>query len=166
MSYIYTEIRSIESCDDQLSAMNHVLCPRYIILINTEMMTRDTWHPNDDVGMMCSYRDIASYHDSINQNYLHPVLKWTRCNFIICHYWVSTVRESLCFKMPIAREVVSRVRVLATTHILVGALLVVFGIADGVTETDYYPFDDTAWYFGIATGLWVSVHCRNSAFVR
>ena len=63
--------------------------------------------------------------------------------------------------MPIARVVVSRVRVLAIAHILVGALLVVFGTADGVTQTDHDVFEDNAWYIAIATGLWVSVPCRN-----
>ena len=68
--------------------------------------------------------------------------------------------------MAISKAVVSRVRVLAITHILVGALLVAFGIADAATPTYDRYFGANAWYFVIATGLWVSVHCRNSAFVR
>ena len=68
--------------------------------------------------------------------------------------------------MPISRAVVSRVRVLASTHILLGALLVVFGIADAVTWNIDYDAFHTFWPFVIATGLWVSALCRNSAFVR
>ena len=100
------------------------------------------------------------------QNHLYPVLNWTRSNFIICQYWVSTVWESLCFKMAISKAVVSRVRVLAITHILVGALLIIFGIANGVTQNFYDTFNSSFGFFGIGTGVWVSLHCRNSAFVR
>ena len=64
--------------------------------------------------------------------------------------------------MAISKAVVSRVRVLATTHILVGVLLVVFGIADAVTQDIYdNHFNGSEGFFGFATGLWVSVHCGN-----
>ena len=62
----------------------------------------------------------------------------------------------------------SRVRVLAITHILVGALFIILGLADGVTsvlDTDYM-FDAGFGFFAFWTGTWVSVHCRNSAFLR
>ena len=70
--------------------------------------------------------------------------------------------------MAISKAVVSRVRVLAITHILVGVLLIVFGIADSATpDFDEDNFNSGLCSFGIATGIWVSfVHCRNSAFVR
>ena len=62
--------------------------------------------------------------------------------------------------------VVSRVRVLAITHLVVGALLIIFGIFDGVTSVqgDDFMFWSPFGLFGISTG--VSVHCRNSAFMR
>ena len=68
--------------------------------------------------------------------------------------------------MAISKAVVSRVRVLAITHILVGALLIVFGIADGVTQNmpDFF-FVSSFGFFGIGIGIWVSFHCRNSAFI-
>ena len=70
-----------------------------------------------------------------------------------------------CFKMAISKAVVSRVRVLATTHILVGALLVVFGIADAVTQNIYdNHFYVGEGFFGFATGLWVSFHCGNVTY--
>ena len=65
---------------------------------------------------------------------------------------------SLCFEMELSRAVVSRVRVLAITHILVGALLVIFGIANGVTQNFYYTgtFNSSYGYFGVGAGVWVS----------
>ena len=63
---------------------------------------------------------------------------------------------SLCFEMEVSRAVVSRVRVLAITHILVGALLVIFGIANGVTQNSYDTFNSTSGYFGAGAGVWVS----------
>lgn len=79
-------------------------------------------------------------------------------------YWVSSVWGSLYFKMAISKAVVSRVRVLAITHILVGALLIVFGIADGVTQKKDL-LNSVFGFIGIGTGTWVSFHCRNSAFL-
>ena len=64
---------------------------------------------------------------------------------------------------------VSRVRVLAITHIVVGALLIIFGVADGVTtssERGDIEFVAGDGFFGVWIGIWVSVHCRNSSFVR
>ena len=61
--------------------------------------------------------------------------------------------------MEVSRAVVSRVRVLAITHILVGALLIIFGIANGVTQNSYYDiFNSSFGFFGIGTGVWVSFH--------
>ena len=68
--------------------------------------------------------------------------------------------------MAVSMAVLSRVRVLAITHILVGALLIAFGIADGVTQDVDFIFNSIFGFFGTGTGIWVSVHCRNSAFVR
>ena len=68
--------------------------------------------------------------------------------------------------MAVSKAVVSRVRVLAITHILVGVLLIVLGIADGATPDYDIVFSSGFGYFAFATGIWVSVHCRNSAFVR
>ena len=65
--------------------------------------------------------------------------------------------------MEVSREVVSRVRVLAITHILAGALLIIFGIVNGVTQNDYDVFNSNFGFFGIGTGIWVSFH---SALVR
>ena len=60
------------------------------------------------------------------------------------------------------------VRVIAITHIIVGALSIIFGIADGAKSAqDYYSsFSGGPGFFAVWTGTWVSVHCRNSAFVR
>lgn len=60
------------------------------------------------------------------------------------------------------------VRFLAITHIVVGVLLFIFGIADGVTSV--LGIDDAFFagygFFGVWTGTWVSVQRRNSSFVR
>ncbi|XP_015757509.1 PREDICTED: uncharacterized protein LOC107336927 isoform X2 [Acropora digitifera] len=56
--------------------------------------------------------------------------------------------------MEVSRAVVSKVRVLAITHILVGALLVIFGIANGVTQNFYDAFNSSFGFFGIGTGVW------------
>ena len=63
---------------------------------------------------------------------------------------------------------VSMVRYLAITHIVVGALLFIFGIADGVTSVlgRDEMFDNGGLFFVVWIGTWVSVHCRNSSFVR
>ena len=69
--------------------------------------------------------------------------------------------------MAESRAVLLRVRVLAITHILVGTSLIICGIADiGVKPDDDSVFGPSYGYFGIATGIWVSVHCRNSPFVK
>lgn len=56
---------------------------------------------------------------------------------------------TLFFKMA-----VSRVRVLAITHLVVGALLIIFGIFDGVTSLlgDDFMFWSPFGLFGISTG--------------
>ena len=64
----------------------------------------------------------------------------------------------MCFKMAVSRTTVSMVRVLAIFHIVVGALLIIFGIADGVTS---FTIDsDRFWtgriFFGVWIGTWVS----------
>ena len=71
--------------------------------------------------------------------------------------------------MPAYREIASTVRVLAITHVLVGALAIIFGMADGVKTTKGSYLDPGVAAFGffvVWAGIWVSVHCRNSAFVR
>ncbi|XP_015757508.1 PREDICTED: uncharacterized protein LOC107336927 isoform X1 [Acropora digitifera] len=59
--------------------------------------------------------------------------------------------------MEVSRAVVSKVRVLAITHILVGALLVIFGIANGVTQNFYDAFNSSFGFFGIGTGVWMCI---------
>ncbi|XP_074607339.1 uncharacterized protein LOC141860195 isoform X2 [Acropora palmata] len=59
--------------------------------------------------------------------------------------------------MEVSRPVVSRVRVLAITHILVGALLIIFGIANGVTQNFYDTFNSSFGFFGIGTGIWAGI---------
>ena len=50
--------------------------------------------------------------------------------------------------MPVSRAVISRVRVLAITHILVGALLIIFGIANALTQEEYmFDFFDSDFGF-------------------
>ena len=70
--------------------------------------------------------------------------------------------------MVVSNTVVSMVRVLAIIHIVVGALLIIFGIADGVTAVRGRDGVFLAGYsfYGVWIGTWVSLHCRNSAFVR
>lgn len=63
------------------------------------------------------------------------------------------------------------VRFLAITHIIVGALLFILGLADGVTSILGDDYVDQAFFsgnafFGLWTGTWVSVQLRNSSFVR
>ncbi|XP_074607331.1 uncharacterized protein LOC141860187 isoform X4 [Acropora palmata] len=57
--------------------------------------------------------------------------------------------------------VVSRFRVLAITHLVVGALLIIFGIFDGVTSLlgDDFMFWSPFGLFGISTGTgqWLGV---------
>ncbi|XP_015757502.1 PREDICTED: uncharacterized protein LOC107336924 isoform X5 [Acropora digitifera] len=60
--------------------------------------------------------------------------------------------------MAISKAVVSRVRVLAITHILAGALLIIFGIANGVTPNSYPDiFNSSFGFFGIGTGVWMCI---------
>ena len=66
---------------------------------------------------------------------------------------------------------VSMVRFLAITHIIVGALLFILGLADGVTsvlggDKVDEEFFSLYGFFGLWTGTWVSVQRRNSSFVR
>ena len=70
--------------------------------------------------------------------------------------------------MAVSNAVVSMVRVLAIIHIVVGALLIIFGIADGVTTVLGNDFTFIAGYgfYGVWIGTWVSVRCRNSTFVK
>ena len=70
--------------------------------------------------------------------------------------------------MAVSNAVVSMVRVLAIVHIVVGALLIIFGIADGVTAVlgiDYVFLAGYSFY-GVWIGTWVSARCRDSAFLR
>ena len=55
-------------------------------------------------------------------------------------------------------------RVLAIFHIVVGALLIIFGIADGVTSVlgDEYMFIAGYGFYGVWIGTWVSILCRNN----
>ena len=62
--------------------------------------------------------------------------------------------------MPASRAVAWTVRVLAITNVLVGALDIIFGTTD---DGESIPGGSI---FVVFTGIWVSVHCRNSAFVR
>ena len=49
------------------------------------------------------------------------------------------------------------VRVLAIFHIVVGALLIIFGIADGVTSlVTGYQFYTGRIFYGVWIGTWVS----------
>ena len=70
--------------------------------------------------------------------------------------------------MPASKAVASTIRALAITHILVGALAIIFGMADGVKSLgNYFVFGGAGFgFFVVWAGTWVSVHCRNSAFVR
>ena len=77
--------------------------------------------------------------------------------------------------MPASRAIASTVRVLAIIHVLVGAPEIIFGMADGImfgmagkpTRTNCSVLADPGFgFFVVWAGIWVSVHCRNSAFVR
>jgi len=59
--------------------------------------------------------------------------------------------------MAISKAVVSRVRVLAITHILVGVLLSGFGIADTATYVSDSNFDNSFGCFGIGIGIWMCI---------
>ena len=64
--------------------------------------------------------------------------------------------------MALPGTTVSMVRVLAIFHVVVGALLIIFGIVDGVTSL--LADDDTFFagriFFGIWIGAWVSFKLR------
>ena len=70
--------------------------------------------------------------------------------------------------MAVSKAVLSMIRVLAIFHIVVGALLIIFGIADGVTAVLGHEYMFVAGYgfYGVWIGIWVSVHCRNSSFME
>jgi len=57
-------------------------------------------------------------------------------------------------------NVVKMARFLAIAHIIVGFLLISFGIADGVTSISYHSTIYDFWtgyiFFGIWIGVWVS----------
>jgi len=59
----------------------------------------------------------------------------------------------------VSNTVVSMVRVLAITHIVVGALLIIFGIADGVTAVRGRDRLFLAGYsfYGVWIGIWMCI---------
>ena len=59
----------------------------------------------------------------------------------------------------ISENVVKMARFLAIAHIIVGFLLIIFGIADGVTSFLYSNFWTGHIFFGIWIGVWVSCLC-------
>ena len=91
--------------------------------------------------------------------YLNPKLTW------ILGF------HRFCFKMPASRAIASTVRVLAITHVLVGALAIVFGMTStGYVKSAFGNCNVLGGldleFFVVCIGVWVSVHCQNSAFVR
>ena len=88
---------------------------------------------------------------------------WPDSHTVLPRYFVV-----VCFKMAVSKAVLSMIRVLAIFHIVVGALLIIFGIADGVTAVLGYEYMFVAGYgfYGVWIGIWVSVHCRNSSFME
>ena len=88
---------------------------------------------------------------------------WPDSRVVLPRYFVV-----VCFKMAVSKAVLSMIRVLAIFHIVVGALLIIFGIADGVTAVLGYEYMFIAGYgfYGVWIGTWVSVHVQISAFVR
>ena len=65
----------------------------------------------------------------------------------------------LCLlKMAVSDRLVSRIRVLAITHIVVGALMIIIGVADGVTGalSSDSTFIGGYLFFGVWIGTWVS----------
>ena len=68
--------------------------------------------------------------------------------------------------MPASRAIASTVRVLAITHVLIGALAISLGITHCVLEECNVLGPQDPGLFVVWTGIWVSVHCRNYAFVR
>lgn len=61
-----------------------------------------------------------------------------------------------------SRIVVAMALCLAIGHIVIGFLLICFGIADGVTTDDYTGHI----YFGVWIGLWVGDHRINSLYIK
>ncbi|XP_074607296.1 uncharacterized protein LOC141860170 isoform X1 [Acropora palmata] len=60
--------------------------------------------------------------------------------------------------MAVSNGTVSMVRVLAIFHIVVGALLIIFGIADGVTSlATGYPFFTGQIFYGVWIGTWMCI---------
>ena len=57
-----------------------------------------------------------------------------------------------------SRKAVAMARFLAIAHIIVGSLLIIFGIADGVTSINsfIYGFWTGYVFFGVWIGAWVS----------
>ena len=74
----------------------------------------------------------------------------------------------LWLKMAVSSGVVSMARILAIIHIVVGALLIILGIADGITTVlGAHMFAAGYRFYGVWIGTWVSVHVEIiSAFVR
>ena len=60
--------------------------------------------------------------------------------------------------MAVSDRLVSRIRVLAITHIVVGALMIIIGVADGVTGalSSDSTFIGGYLFFGVWIGTWVS----------
>ena len=90
-------------------------------------------------------------------------LRWPDSRVVLPRYFVV-----VCFKMAVSKAVLSMIRVLAIFHIVVGALLIIFGIADGITTVlgHKYMFAAGYGFYGVWIGIWVSVHCRNSSFMK
>ena len=60
----------------------------------------------------------------------------------------------VCFKMAVSNGVVTRARVLAFIHIVVGALLIIFGIVDAALI--FYGAYIRFLVLPIVFGIWVS----------
>ena len=67
-----------------------------------------------------------------------------------------------------SRIVVTMARCLAIGHIIIGFMLLCFGIADGATTDlyDYYEFWVGSVYFGVWIGLWVGDHRISSLYIK
>ncbi|XP_074607308.1 uncharacterized protein LOC141860177 isoform X1 [Acropora palmata] len=61
--------------------------------------------------------------------------------------------------MAVSKAVLSMIRVLAIFHIVVGALLIIFGIADGVTAVLGHEYMFVAGYgfYGVWIGIWMCI---------
>ena len=111
--------------------------------------------------MTSVYQDVI-YHPGYQ---FLVVFEYLRVNIRLLGYRRFAVLWS---KMAVSSAVVSMVRILAIIHIVVGALLIIFGIADGVTTVlGAYTFAAGYGFYGVWIGTWVSVHVEIiSAFVR